>query len=231
MNAQNLAESFKRTIELSAFRDPLGKLTRQRQLGLLITSVVLIILASGIATLSEATIFGVKFEPAKREQLVGLTALLCLYFFAGFIMGCVEDWRRQRIGRIPGEFERVNLKEVLKSKLVDRRKQFDRMHVDFEKLVARRNELSAQMDTGSEIERDRAAAALKDVLANDGMDQLADRMLDFATDLRLNEQVWGLYRVSSSVSAFDRARLLFEILFPVLLGIAALGSALLFVFS
>src|SRR5688572_24398007 len=73
------------------FSDPFRKSTRRFQVSLLIASVISLLLAREILSLTEVSVAGLKLAPDKTSEIVILSGLFCLYFFVQFAIGCVHD--------------------------------------------------------------------------------------------------------------------------------------------
>lgn len=92
-------------LQKNLFRDFLSELSRKRQLSLLLTAVITILISFTLITPIETTLGGIKFSFTNIQILPILSGAISLYFLLLYIAGIFQDWEYAQHTEIPMQYE------------------------------------------------------------------------------------------------------------------------------
>nr|MBL8412071.1 hypothetical protein [Dechloromonas sp.] len=196
--------------------DPLSELTRKRQLWLLGLSLVCIVLSTNVASLEDASIFGLTFKHAAQPELLFIFKCICAYFTLVFAVGVYQDLKLSHYKTLP---QRTALAR-LALQLHDRSNaELERVAKGLERLTAISSEFASIASNPKLSTEDRERLLKLPMLANAASDDIrqATSTLDSILDKILN---------SHPIEVRVRyARVVIELVSPVAIAIYAVWNA------
>ena len=213
--------------------DPISEVTKRRQVHLLISSVITILLSNGILIFEEGSLAGLNFSTQKSNDLVLISGLVCCYLFVMYSFYLYRDWKLTRYIRLPLHAEIHTLRNLVQEEMVNRfKRQQSRSAATSELLDARREKWNEyKVDSIEELDEsfmDRMNRFLE-YCETDGLDKIQDEALKTAFDEGLSKKATFIAETLITSHRIDNIRVFAEVLFPAGLGVYAILAAGLFV--